>query len=46
MYSLPSYMFQYRRLYIDNVNNNNDGNNDTYKDTDYDSNDIDTNYDA
>ena len=33
-------------MYIDNVNNDNDGNNDIYNDTDYDSNDIDTNYDT
>ena len=34
----------WERLYIDNVNNDNDGNNDIYIDTDYDSNDIGTNY--
>ena len=33
-------------LYTDNVNNDTDGNNGSYNDTDYDSNDIDTNYDA
>ena len=31
-------------MYIDNVNNDNDGNNDIYNDTEYDSNGIDTNY--
>ena len=35
---------QLGRLYIDNINDDNVGNNDICNDTDYDSNDIDTNY--